>query len=172
VDFLTKPVQVTRLQATLERVAQRLRARDALAQLDPVPEATVQDAEVLTINDRGRVIRVPISEVLYLKAELKYLTVRTASDRYVMDGTLGDWEQRLAGRFLRIHRNALVAKSAVRELDRHRPTDELGEGDSAMTPLEGSDADTWSVRVGGVNEWLAVSRRQLGAVREALKALG
>jgi two-component system response regulator AlgR len=132
---------------------------------------------VLPINDRGRVLRVPVAEVLYLKAELKYLTVRTATDRYVMDGTLNDWEQRLGARFLRIHRNALVAKSAVRELDRHalRDEDEAGAAapDTAQAPLDdGSPTESWAVRVAQVGEWLAVSRRQLASVREALRALG
>jgi two-component system, LytTR family, response regulator AlgR len=165
-DFLTKPVRQERLQAALVRVAQRLKERGAVIE----PTAATDDAEVIPINDRGRIVRVPLAEVLYLKAELKYLTVRTITQRYVMEGSLGDWEQRLAGRFLRIHRNALVAKAAIRELDRH-----VGEpGESASMPLEpgeGGDAqESWAVRVAPVNEWLAVSRRQLAAVREALRS--
>lgn len=181
-DYLTKPVRQERLQAALVRVAQRLRERER----DAAAEAAAGDeAEVIAINDRGRVRRLPLAEVLYLKAELKYLTVRTITQRHVMEGSLGDWEQRLAGRFLRIHRNALVAKSAIRELDRH-----VGEaGDSAAMALDGGDAadhsasidhadplaegqESWAVRVAPVNEWLAVSRRQLPAVREALRSQG
>lgn len=168
-DFLTKPVRQERLQAALGRVAQRLRERGAVA--DPLP---ADDSEVIPINDRGRLLRVPLAEVLYLKAELKYLTVRTVTDRYVMEGSLGDWEQRLAGRFLRIHRNALVAKAAIRELDRHGgDANESGPTplDGSATAAEGADTqDSWAVRVAPVNEWLAVSRRQLAAVREALRA--
>jgi len=170
VDYLTKPVRQERLQAALARVAQRLHERDAAAAVAP---QAADDHEVLSINDRGRIVRVPLAEVIYMKAELKYLTVRTATSRYVMDGTLGEWEQRLAGRYLRIHRNALVAKAAVRELDRHALA---GEPESGAMPLEGGDqaesGETWAVRVAPVNEWLTVSRRQLGAVREALRSQG
>ncbi|MBB5206007.1 two-component system response regulator AlgR [Inhella inkyongensis] len=163
VDYLTKPLRLERLQATLQRVAQRLREREAAQSAEPA-----QEGEVLSIFERGRVVRVPLSEVLYMKAELKYLTVRTAQQRYVMDGTLGDWEQRLAGRFLRVHRNALVAKAAVRELDRHGLESEAQGTDFAALDAEGNES--WAVRIAVVNEWLTVSRRQLGAVREALKA--
>lgn len=168
-DFLTKPVRQERLQAALGRVAQRLRERASIA-----TEPAADESEVIPINDRGRLVRVPLAEVLYLKAELKYLTVRTVTDRFVMEGSLGDWEQRLTGRFLRIHRNALVAKAAIRELDRHGgDAAESGPGaleGGAVASEAGEAQDSWAVRVAPVNEWLAVSRRQLAAVREALRA--
>lgn len=168
VDYLTKPVRQERLQAALVRVAQRKQQREAASLVEP---AAADDSELISINDRGRIVRLPLQEVIYLKAELKYLTVRTATSRYVMDGTLGDWEQRLSGRFLRVHRNALVAKSAIRELDRHADSAETEE--SAAMPLDPSElAETWAVRVAPVNEWLTVSRRQLAVVREALRTQG
>ena len=80
-----------------------------------------------------------------------------------MDGSLSDLEQRLGDRFLRVHRNALVARSAVRELERHVPTDGPADGDGDNGGELG-----WAVRIAHVNEWLAVSRRQVAAVREAL----
>jgi two-component system response regulator AlgR len=80
-----------------------------------------------------------------------------------MDGSLSDLEQRLGDRFLRVHRNALVARSAVRELERHVPTDGPADSDG-----ENGGELGWAVRIAHVNEWLAVSRRQVAAVREAL----
>lgn len=168
VDYLTKPVRRERLQAALARVHQRLTERAAVqAQLPPDAPATL-DADFITITDRGRLKRVPVSEVLYFKAELKYVTLRTASESHVMDGALSDLEQRHGDRFLRIHRNALVARWAVRELERHAPTNfgELDGGDG------GESADSWAVRIVHVDEWLAVSRRQVAAVREALAGQG
>jgi len=147
VDYLTKPVRRERLQAALQRVQQRLRA----------PQAEGQ-GPVLVVHDRGRVLRLPIAEVLYLKAELKYVTLRTAQHSYVLDDALSDLEQRLGERFLRVHRNAVVAKAAVRALERHASDEEGAEG--------------WAVRVAPTDEWLAVSRRQVAAVREALAAGG
>jgi two-component system response regulator AlgR len=132
------------------------------------PDAPVStDADFITLTDRGRLKRVPVSEVLYFKAELKYVTLRTASESHVMDGALSDLEQRHGDRFLRIHRNALVARWAVRELERHAPTN-FGELDDGG----GESADSWAVRIVHVDEWLAVSRRQVAAVREALAGQG
>jgi two-component system, LytTR family, response regulator AlgR len=167
IDYLTKPVRRERLQAALARVAQRLAER-AAAQSRQESAAAGADDGVLTINDRGRVLRVPLSEVLYLKAEMKYLTLRTATQSLVMDGSLSDLEQRLGERFLRVHRNALVAKAAVRQLERHAVTD-FGELDAGVAD-GGDGAEGWAVRIAHVNEWLAVSRRQVAAVREALGA--
>jgi two-component system response regulator AlgR len=152
VDYLTKPVQRERLRSALRRFAQRLRPGA------PPPG----DAPVLVVSDRGRLLRLPLAEVLYLKAELKYVTLRTPQHSYVLDDALSDLEQRLGEGFVRIHRNALVAKAAVRALER-RVMQGADDGSSANV------AETWAVRVAPLDEWLAVSRRQLAAVREALR---
>jgi two-component system response regulator AlgR len=107
----------------------------------------------MVIQERGRTERVPLSQVLYLKAELKYITVRTAAHSYILEGALSDLEARHANRFIRIHRNALVARRAVRALQKHFDAQE-GEG--------------WAVRLDGIDEALFVSRRQLAAVRALL----
>jgi two-component system sensor histidine kinase AlgZ len=145
VDYLTKPVRLDRLQAALQKVQRLLPLR-------PAPEAP---DEALVIQERGRTERVPLAEVLYVKAELKYLTVRTAARSYILDGTLNELEDRFGSRFLRVHRNALVARHAVRALEKHHD------------PEEG---DGWALRLQGLDELLAVSRRQLPAVREAIGA--
>lgn len=164
-DYLTKPVRRERLQAALARAAQRLSERAAAQAHQPADApAALEQVDFITLTDRGRLLRIPLSEVLYFKAELKYLTLRTAGESHVMDGALSELEQRFGDRFLRVHRNALVARWAVRELERHTPTS-FGE-------LDGADAaessDSWAVRIVLVDEWLAVSRRQVAAVREAL----
>ncbi|MDQ6680870.1 MAG: LytTR family DNA-binding domain-containing protein [Pseudomonadota bacterium] len=158
VDYVTKPVRRERLQAALQRVAQRLAG---------APEAVAAASEngevpVIVVSDRGRVVRVPVAEVLYLKAELKYVTLRTPTHTHVLDDTLADLEERLGARFLRVHRNALVARNAVRALERRVIA---GDGDE-----DGGEA--WAVCMTPVEEWLAVSRRQVAAVREALVAAG
>lgn len=145
VDYLTKPVRLERLRTALEKV-------ERLAQNQTAPEADLAP-DWLLITERGATLRVPLAEVLYLKAELKYVTVRTADASHLLDGSLSQLEERFAGRFLRIHRNALVARNAVRALVRHHDADE-GEG--------------WAVRLAGIDELLMVSRRQVAAVREAL----
>ena len=144
VDYLTKPVRLERLQQALEKVERAVKARHGGQEVEQ---------EVLVIQDRGRTERVPVLEVLYFKAELKYITVRTAARSYILDGSLSDLEERHGAQFLRVHRNALVSRRAVRALEKHYDPEE-GEG--------------WAVRLNGIDESLAVSRRQLSAVREAL----
>ena len=156
VDYLTKPVRRERLYAALQRVAQRITLVPAAA------DAPAEAQPVIVVSDRGRVVRVPLTEVLYLKAELKYVTLRTADRSHVLDESLSDLQERLGDRFLRVHRNALVARSAVRALQRRVMP---GEGDE-----EGGES--WAVCMAPVDEWLAVSRRQVAAVREALVAVG
>jgi two-component system, LytTR family, response regulator AlgR len=164
IDYLTKPVRRERLQAALQRVAQRLaltRAADAATDANATALEPPEEP-VIVVMDRGRLVRVPVAEVLYFKAELKYVTLRTATHTHVLDEALADLEQRVGDRFLRVHRNALVARRAVRALERRaiagERDDEGGEG--------------WAVCMAPVGEWLAVSRRLVAAVREALAAAG
>ena len=158
VDYLTKPVKRERLHAALQRVAQRRSAAGSAAAAAAEPA----DDAAIVVSDRGRVVRVPLAEVLYLKAELKYVTLRTAEHSYVLDESLSELELRLGDRFLRVHRNALVARRAVRALERRALA---GEGDD-------DGGEGWAVRVAPLDEWLAVSRRQVAAVREALVTAG
>lgn len=145
-DYLTKPVRLERLQSALQKI-------ECLTHINKGPEADLSQ-DFLVIQERGRTERVPLAQVLYLKAELKYITVRTASRSYILEGSLSELENRHASRFLRIHRNALVARRAVRALEKHHDPEE-GEG--------------WAVRLDGIDEVLFVSRRQLAAVRALVR---
>ena len=145
VDYLTKPVRLERLQQALQKV-------ERLVELKRAQKADLT-SDTLIIQDRGRTERVPLAEVLYLKAELKYITVRTASRSYILDGALNELEEKYATQFMRIHRNALIARRAVRALEKH---------------YDAEEGEAWAVRLNGIPELLAVSRRQLSAVRDAI----
>ena len=144
VDYLTKPVRLERLQLALQKVERYLQSRRGL-------EANLAQDDVLIIQERGRTERIPLQQILYFKAELKYVTVRTASRSYILDGSLNELEEKHRADFVRIHRNAPIARRAVRALEKHFDAEE-GEG--------------WAVRLNGVDELLAVSRRQLAVARE------
>lgn len=144
-DYLTKPVRLERLQVALKKAERLIQSSQAL-----------EDDSMLNfilIQDRGRTERVPLADVRYLKAELKYLTVRTRDRTLICDGSLNEFEDLHGAHWLRIHRNALVARHAVRALEKHHDPE---------------DGDGWAVRLEGVTEHLAVSRRQLPGVREVL----
>jgi two-component system response regulator AlgR len=124
-DYLTKPVRRERPAggAGARRPTAGSRGRHAAGR-----------GPVIVVSERGRLVRVPLAEVLYLKAELKYVTLRTAQHSYVLDDALSDLEQRLGERFLRVHRNAVVAKAAVRALERHASDEEGAEGWAVRWP--------------------------------------
>jgi two-component system, LytTR family, response regulator AlgR len=148
-DYLTKPVRLERLQNSLQKIE---RFRQSIRRLEPdngIEKAT----DTLIIQERGITERIPLQEVLYLKAELKYISVRTALKTHILEGSLNELETRFPNRFLRIHRNALVATQAIRALEKHYDPDE---------------GDGWAVRLSGIDETLMVSRRQLAAVKEVI----
>ena len=146
VDYLTKPVRLERLQLALQKA-------ERFIQLHADARALSLADDVLIVQDRLRTERVPIDDVLYFKAELKYVTARTARRSFILDDTLNELEARYGARFLRIHRNALVAKQAARALQKHH---------------DAQEGDGWAVRIDGVDELLLVSRRQVASVKELL----
>jgi len=146
VDYLTKPVRLERLQQSLQKAERALSTR-----------SVVDNGPVLLIQERGGTLRLPLSEVRFLKAEQKYITVRTVQRNYILDGALADLETRHGQHLLRIHRNALVLRAALRGLEKYDDPQE-GEG--------------WGLRLQGVSELLPVSRRQLAAVKTELKDIG
>ncbi|ARU05255.1 DNA-binding response regulator [Comamonas serinivorans] len=144
-DYLTKPVRLERLQKALQKAAaQHPSGRGALPGDDP---------DVLMIQERNRVLRLQASEILYIRSELKYLTVRTLTQSYLADGSLSDLEQRWGPRFVRTHRSVLVARRAMQALER---------------AIDSSQGEAWMLRIAGIDELMPVSRRQLTQVRHAL----
>ena len=149
VDYLTKPVRLERLNTTLDRVRQRI---VAVAAKHALPSAGV--ADVLLVQDRGAMIRIPVRDILFFRADQKHVLIKTEQQQWTTDESLTELEQRLGDRFIRVHRNALVSRQAMRQLAlRHDPETGL---------------DAWAVQVEPVGEWLAVSRRQVALVKEKM----
>jgi two-component system response regulator AlgR len=152
VDYLVKPVRAQRLAAALERARRAAPlARETLARL--APEARRH----LSVPERGRILLVPVAEILYLKAELKYVTARTSEREFLLDESLTHLEQEFASRFVRVHRNCLVAREAIAGFERSAAED--GEAH-------------WLVLLAGLGEKLPVSRRQWPAVKAAFAGEG
>jgi two-component system response regulator AlgR len=150
VDYLLKPIRVARLLDALSRAR-------AVAPVgaEVLHELRREARSHLSVNERGRIHLIPLAEVLFLKAELKYVTVRTAAREFLLEESLARLEQEFLGRFVRIHRNCLVAKEAIRGFERGVAIDADGDGEGG-----------WSVVLNHVAEKLPVSRRQQHIVRE------
>lgn len=108
IDYLLKPIRLGRLFDALSR------ARDAVPiRTEVLQELTPEPRRNLSAHERGKVLLIPVEQVLYLRAELKYVTVRTAEREYLIEESLTALEKEYAARFVRIHRNCLVAKDAI-----------------------------------------------------------
>ncbi|MBL8472232.1 MAG: response regulator transcription factor [Rhodocyclaceae bacterium] len=148
VDYLLKPVRAERLLAALEKA----RARGPL---DPASLRELQAGarSHLSCSERGRILLVPVTDILFLKAEQKYVTARTEAREYLLEESLNTLEQEFPDRFLRVHRNCLVARNAVAGFER----------------ASGLDGEAhWEVLLRGAAERLPVSRRQWPIVKSEL----
>ena len=152
IDYLLKPIRQERLLVALNKAAQV-----KPAQADAVAEATQSRRKHLSIHERGKIVLVPVEDILYLKAELKYVTVRTTQKEFLLEESLTKLEEEFASIFTRLHRNTLVATAAVTGFEKVSGD---GEDDG-----EGG-ATHWVAVVRGVPERLAVSRRQQHVVKE------
>lgn len=145
IDYLLKPIRLGRLFDALSR------ARDAVPiQTEVLRELLPDPRKHLSIHERGKIHLVPIGQVLFLRAELKYITVKTAEREYLIEESLTALEKEFAARFVRIHRNCIVAKEAIVGFQRGGDENESG----------------WLVKLKDVEEPLPISRRQQYLVKE------
>jgi two-component system response regulator AlgR len=145
-DYLLKPVRRERLLAALERVK-------------PLDEQIVQALprgarRFFSVSERGRLLLVPSDEVIFFRAEQKYITVVTAAREYLIEDSLTHIEEEFGARFLRIHRNCLARADLIETFERDADAD--GEAQ-------------WIVTLRGRSERLPVSRRQHAQVRSLAK---
>ena len=122
-----------------------LPAREQLAR------AAQNAREYLSVAERNRIVLVPVREIVFLRAEQKYVTLRTREREHLIEEPLVALEREFAASFVRIHRNCLVARSAIRGFERGAGTD---------------DEPHWLVVLDGLEERLPVSRRQWPTLRE------
>ena len=147
VDYLLKPIRTARLLEALNRARATVPVQtEVLRGLLPEPRRN------FSIHERGKIRLIPIEQVLYLRAELKYITVRTAEREYLLEESLTELEKEFTARFVRIHRNCLVAKAAITGFEK-------GGEDNA-------ESAGWMVKLKGLDELLAISRRQQHIVKE------
>ncbi|MGH8123212.1 MAG: LytR/AlgR family response regulator transcription factor, partial [Rudaea sp.] len=147
IDYLVKPIRLERLQGALAR-AQRY-SGGALARLQS--DAQAASRTHLCVRVRGNLVLVPVNEIDYLMAEDKYVAVHyRGSSTVLVEEPLKALETEFGGRFVRIHRNCLVAKARLAGL------------------LRTTDEHVFA-KIAGCEVQLEVSRRNLPAVRRLVK---
>jgi two-component system, LytTR family, response regulator AlgR len=145
VDYLVKPIRLRRLHDALTRARAITPLRlDVLHQISPNARTH------LSVQERGKVLLIPVKDIRFLRAELKYVTIRTADREYLIEEPLSRLEQEFASLFIRVHRSCLVAKAHVTGFQK-----EAAEGETR-----------WMVLLAGLDERLPVSRRQQYIIKE------
>ncbi|TWI14432.1 LytTR family two component transcriptional regulator [Lysobacter ruishenii] len=147
IDYLVKPVRPERLAAALQRVRTFAAGRQ-----QSVPSGEGRRRSHLCARLRGSLRLIPIEDVRYLQAEEKYVVVHHARGEDLIEESLKSLEEEFGERFVRIHRNCLVARHEITELRR------------------APDGHTQAVLRHG-RQPLEVSRRCVAQLRETLKHL-
>jgi two-component system LytT family response regulator len=142
VDYLVKPVEEDRLATTIERVRERLaarqaveekgRLRDILAEVAPdraaeadarAPAETVAAGRyerLINIKDRGQIFRVDVDSIERIDAAGDYMCIHTGGQTLILRETMKDLERRLdPRRFQRVHRSTIVNLELVRQVKPH-----------------------------------------------------
>lgn len=167
IDYLVKPVRAARLKEALKKAQTFLLGQtpllapsNSLDPTEPTAHGTSYQPDWRThfvVHDQGAIKRIAVNEVCYLKAEQKYVVLRTADREYLLEASLAALENELTGRYIRIHRNALVNLHFLSGIEK-------------MLMSNDEDADfTWVTKIRGVDDRLPISRRQLPLVRDALE---
>ncbi len=141
IDYLLKPVRPERLQRALDK---------ARALSSDQQQALAADYGYITVSYRGGVKRIPVDEVIFLRADAKYVEVWHADGMALTEESLRAIEERLPERFLRVHRAALVCPDKVSEIHK----DAAGQLVLAMR---------------GTDEQVDVSRRHAPTVRRLIR---
>jgi two-component system, LytTR family, response regulator AlgR len=150
IDYLLKPIRLERLQTAINK-AHALQP-NIIAALKSLQAPLQKVRTHLSIHERGRVLLVPIETIIYLRAELKYITVRTAEREYLIEESLTNLEAEFGERFIRLHRNCLVAPSYISGYEKRQNDD---------------NEQQWVALLKNVPETIAISRRQQHLVKQS-----
>lgn len=146
IDYLLKPIKKSRLEAALD-AAKRMNK----AQLSKLRDDETSGArQKICVKSRGLLELIPVEDIIYFKADQKYVTLRTAEQEYLIEESLKTLEQEFDFEFIRIHRNALVSQKMLHGLSKNQ------DGHSCITFNE-------------IDDLLEVSRRHLPLIRKKLK---
>ena len=145
VDYLLKPIRKDRLANALVK-ARKLTQKQIQEINEARDEPTVRTH--ISVHMRGNIRLVPIVDICYFLADSKYVVVRTGEDEHLIEDSLVNLEKEFGERFLRIHRNALVAREFIKGIEK-------------------STSGTWQVSIKGVEDRkLDVSRRHAASDRK------
>jgi len=150
VDYLLKPIKQQQLQQALNAATRLSRAQ--LQSLEELQQQQSRQPLHISARVQGELRLIPVSDILYFLAEHKYVTVRYRDGEVLIEEPLISLEKKFGDRFLRIHRNALVAKQYIQALKKDSQGQFYLQLQQCDNPLE-------------------ISRRHLPEVRRFIKTL-
>jgi len=156
-DYLLKPVRASRLADALNRIRQ-LHRSEASVSLSSLQESK---RHAFSVMERNRVLLIPLSEVLYLRAEQKYVTLHTKDRSFLLEDSLTSIELEMEEHFVRVHRNALVSRSALLGVERATHAIAEHEGEKST--------ESWQVIIRDCDERLPISRRQWPIIKALVR---
>lgn len=153
VGYVLKPVRRERLQRALDQAA-RL-THGVLGDLGK--RAGLPERQHVCARVRGELRLIPITDVEFFLADQKYVRVHHTNGQDLIDDSLKTLEDEFPGRFVRIHRGALVAVHRIESLRKG--------ADGQTEVILRSDGRTAE----SARERLLVSRRHLAEVRRRIR---
>src|SRR5262245_46608226 len=111
-DYVVKPIDDERFAEAVRRAVEAAERNASPPRGKPGDPGEA----VFPVRARGRVTRVPQAEVDWIEAQGDYACLHSGGREYLVREPMHSLERRLDGRFLRIHRSAIVNVGRVREL--------------------------------------------------------
>ena len=151
VGYLLKPVKAEQLLQVLEKATKLNKIQRVAAQKNPASKKDTQRTHISAKTSRG-VELIPLDDVRYFLADHKYVTVYHRHGEHLLDETLKELEEEFNGRFVRIHRNSLVAIKHIEALER-------------------TTQGQYQVRLADTDMRPVISRRHVSDLKELLKVM-
>ncbi|MCP3673186.1 MAG: response regulator transcription factor [Gammaproteobacteria bacterium] len=149
IGYLVKPVRAEKLQKTINSASRSVLSK--LSEIDKNdPAGNIR--KYISARVKGSIVLVPVKDIYYFHAEHKYVMVRHKEGELLLDESLNSLEGEFSETFLRIHRNALVAKGHLGGFSKNQQ-------------------GHWHVSFRGIEQSLEVSRRHTAQVRKVVKHL-
>ncbi len=141
-DYLTKPVELSRLQATLARVKERISSRSSLndpqqwqsvlTDLERVLSSRSDYPKRLLVPNGSKDIFVAVDDIDWIEAADYYACLHVGSKRHMIRETIKDLALTLdPQKFVRIHRSVIVNAGKVSEIFRE------GRGEGSVVLING-----------------------------------
>jgi len=146
VDYLLKPVREEKLHQSLLKACQLNRAQLQAIKSQPSGRTNI------TAKISGNIKLIPVADIFYFQADQKYVTVMHQHGETIIEDTLKELQAEFDAGFIRVHRNALVAKKFISGIHKNN------EGHTFVT-------------LNGCDSMVEISRRHLSAVKKLITSL-